>query len=169
MVSPAGISAVFEFRGDSQLDTYSAAILNGNYRLVGTDTILLQSNGREEKLELEWDSQDRARIDDEAAGKSIELARVGKVLDSKNPLTGEWSTAREWNGKSYPTRALFSSDGKVVWMITLRAEHGRYAVQSKNIHIEIPGRPIVAGDFAVTETHLMLPNPKGAESSFERF
>ena len=168
-MSPAGISAVFEFRGDSQLDAYSAAILNGKYRLVGTDTIVLQSNGREQKLELEWDSQDRARIDDEAAGKSIELARVGKIPDSKNPLTGEWSTAREWNGKSYPARALFSSDGTVVWMITLRAEHGRYAVQSKNIHIEIPGRPMLDGGFAVTATRLTLPNPKGAESTFERF
>ena len=95
--------AVFEFLGESRLDAYSAAILNGNYRLVGTDTILLQSNGREEKLELEWDSQDRARIDDEAAGKSIDLARVGRVLDSKSPLTGEWSTAREWKHRPKPS------------------------------------------------------------------
>ena len=136
--------------------------MNGNYRLVGTDTILLQSNGREEKLELEWDSQDRARIDDEAAGKSIELARVGKVLDSKSPLTGEWSTAREWNGQNHPARASFSSDGKVVWMITLRSEHGHYTVRSNNVKIEIPGRPIVEGNFAVIGTKLMLPNPKGS-------
>jgi hypothetical protein len=169
-VSPAGVSAVFEFHGDGQLDSYSAAISDGKYRLIGTDTILLQSkNGPEEKLELEWDNQDRARIDDEVAGKSIELTRVGKSLDSKNPLAGEWSTTREWNGKSYPAHALFFSDGRVVWLTTVRAEHGRYSVETKHIRLEIPGRPIVEGSFGVAEGRLTLPNPKGGEATFERF
>lgn len=168
-VSPAGMSAVFEFHGDNQLDSYSAAISDGKYRLVGTDTILLQSNSGEEKQELEWDGQDRARIEDEAAGKSIELARVGKILDNKNPLAGEWSTTREWNGKSYPARALFFSDGRVVWITTLRADRGHYSVQNKNIRLEIPGRPVVEGSITITPDHLTLPNPKGGESKFERF
>jgi hypothetical protein len=168
-VSSAGVSAVFEFHGDSQLDSYSAAISEDKYRLVGTDTILIQSKNREEKQELEWDSQDRARIEDEAAGKSIELTRVGKSLDNKNPLVGEWSTTRDWNGRNYPARALFFPDGKVIWITTLRAEHGRYSVQSKNIRLEISGRPVVEGSFAVTTDRLTLPNPKGGETSFERF
>jgi hypothetical protein len=42
-VSPAGVSAVFEFHEDQKMDTYSAAISDGTYRLVGTDTILLRS------------------------------------------------------------------------------------------------------------------------------
>ncbi len=124
-VSLGGVSAIFEFHGDNQLDSYSAAISDGKYRLIGTDTIALQSKGApEEKQELEWDSQDRARIDNEAAGKSIELSRVGKILDSKNPLSGEWSTMREWNGRNYPARALFFSDGRVIWITILRAERG---------------------------------------------
>jgi len=168
-VSPAGVSAIFEFRGGNQLDYYSAAISDEKYRLVGTDTILLQSKNREKKWELEWDNQDRARIEDEAAGKSIELSRLGKIVDSKNPLTGEWSTTREWNGKNYPARALFFPDGKVVWITTLRAERGSYSVQSKNIRLEISGHPMLEGSFAVTEDRLTLPNPKGGESSFERF
>jgi hypothetical protein len=137
--------------------------------LVGTDTILIQSKNREEKQELEWDSQDRARIEDEAAGKSIEPTRVSKSLDNKNPLVGEWSTTRDWNGRNYPARALFFPDGKVIWITTLRAEHGRYSVQSKNIRLEISGRPVVEGSFAVTTDRLTLPNPKGGETSFERF
>jgi hypothetical protein len=168
-VSPAGVSAIFEFHGDNQLDSYVAAISEGKYRLAGTDTILFQSKNGEEKQEVEWDSQDRARIEDEAAGKSFDLARLGKSLDSKNPLAGEWSTTREWNGRNYPARALFFPDGKVVWITTLRAERGRYSVQSKNIRLEIPGRPVVEGSFAVMEDRLTLPNPKGGESSFKRF
>jgi hypothetical protein len=45
-VSPAGARAVFEFRDDNQLDTYSAAILDERYRLIGTDTILLHRRWR---------------------------------------------------------------------------------------------------------------------------
>ncbi len=168
-VSPAWVSAIFEFHGDNQLDVYSAAISEQKYRLIGTDTILIQSKNGEEKQELEWDSEDRARIEDEAAGKSIELTRVGKSVDNKNSLAGEWSTTREWNGRNCPARAVFFPDGKVVWIITVRAEHGRYSVQSKNIRLEISGRPVVEGSFAVTKDRLTLPNPKGGESSFERF
>jgi len=168
-VSPAGVSAVFEFHGDNQLDSYTAAISEGKYRLVGTDTILLQSGNGQEKQELEWDNQDRARIEDEAAGKSIELARVGRIPDTGNPLTGEWSTTREWNGRNYPARALFFPDGKVVWITTLRAEHGRYSVQSKAIRLEISGRPVVEGSFEMIADRLTLPNPKGGGSTFERF
>lgn len=168
-VSSAGVSAVFELHGDNQLDSYSAAITDGKYRLIGTDTILFQSGKGEEKQELEWDNQDRARIEDEAAGKSIELARVGKIPDVKTPLTGEWSTTLEWNGKKYPARVLFFPDGRVVWMVTLRTEHGRYAVENRNIRLEIPGRPVVEGGFVLAENRLTLPNPKGGGSSFERF
>ncbi len=169
-VSPSGLSTIFEFHGDNRLDSYSAVIADEKYRLIGTDTILLQSgNGREEKQELEWDSQDRARIEDEAAGKKIELARLGKKPDSKDPLVGEWSTTREWNGRIYPARALFVPDGKVVWITTLRTERGRYSVQDKNVRLEIQGRPGVEGTFTVSGDRLTLTNPRGGESLFERF
>ena len=167
-VSPAGLSTVFDFHGDNQLDSYGAAISYENYRLVGTDTILMRSKGRrEEKQEVEWDNTDRARIEDEAAGKSIELTRIGKSLDSKNPLAGEWSTTREWNGRKYPARAWFSADGKIVWMISVRAEHGQYSVNSKAVRLEIPGRPVVEGSLA--GDRLTLANPRGGVSIFERF
>jgi hypothetical protein len=169
-VSPAGVSAVFEFHNDHQLDSYSAIVSESKYRLAGTDTILLQLDaGREEKQELEWDNQDRARIEDEAVGKSIELIRIGRIPDRKNPLVGEWSTMREWKGSKYPARALFHSDGKVIWLITLRTEHGRYSTQTSNIRLEIAGRPSVEGVFTLSENRLILPNPKGGGSSFDRF
>jgi hypothetical protein len=168
-VSPTGISAVFEFHGDNQLDSYSAVISDQKYRLVGTDTILLQSGNRQEKQELEWDNQDRARIEDEAAGKSIELVRLGKIPDSKSPLTGEWSTTREWKGTKYPARAFFFPDGKVVWITTLRAEHGHFSIQDRSVRLELPGHPLVEGSFVLSEGSLTLPNPKGGGSSFERF
>ena len=168
-VSPTGISAVFEFHGDDKLDSYTAVISEEKYRLIATDTILLESNGHEEKQELEWDNQDRARIEDEAAGKSIELARVGKISDQKNPLIGEWSTTREWNGKKYPARALIFPDGKVVWITTLRTDSGHYVIVGGNIRMEITGRPVLAGGFVLAGDRLTLPNPKGGASSFQRF
>lgn len=169
-VSPSGVSAIFEFRGDNQLDSYSSVISEQKYRLVGTDTIILRSkDGREEKLELEWDNPDRARIDDEVRGKSIELARRGKIIDSKNQLIGEWTTTREWNGKTYPARALFSGSGTIVWTIDLRVEHGRYSVQNENVRMEIPNRPVLEGRFGIAGDRLALPNPRGGESRFERF
>lgn len=169
-VSPAGVSAVFEFHNDYQLDSYSAVVSESKYRVAGTDTILLQlDTGREEKQELEWDNQDHARIEDEAAGKSIELVRIGQIPDRGNPIVGEWSTMREWKGSKYPARALFLSDGKVIWLITLRTEHGRYSTQTSNIRLEIAGRPPVEGGFTLIENRLILPNPKGGGSSFDRF
>jgi len=168
-VSPTGISAVFEFHGDDKLDSYTDVISEEKYRLIATDTILLESNGHEEKQELEWDNQDRARIEDEAAGKSIELARVGKISDQKNPLIGEWSTTREWNGKKYPARALIFPDGKVVWITTLRTDSGHYVIVGGNIRMEITGRPVLAGGFVLAGDRLTLPNPKGGASSFQRF
>jgi hypothetical protein len=137
--------------------------------LIGTDTILLQSKKGQEKQELEWDGRDRARIEDEAAGKSIELVRLGKLSDPKNPLTGEWSTTLAWNGGKYPARAVFLPDGMVIWIVTLRTEHGRYSVQGESIRLEIAGRPTVQGTFALAGDRLTLPNPKGAGSSFDRF
>jgi len=144
-ISSTGVSSIFEFHGDNRMDSSSAAISEGRYRLVGTDTILFQAKNGEEKQEVEWDSQDRARIEDEAAGKSMELTRVGKISDSKNPLTGDWSTTRLWNGTKYPTRVSFFPDGRVLWVTTLRTEHGRYSVQSKSLRFEIAGRPAVEG------------------------
>ena len=168
-VSPSGISSVFEFRGDNQMNSHSAAISDERYRLVGTDTILFQSRNGEEKQEVEWDSQDRARIEDEATGKSIDLVRVGKISDNQNPLTGEWSTTRDWNGTKYPARVSFFSGGRVLWVVTLRTERGRFSVQGKNIRFEIAGRPAVEGSFALTGNRLTLPNPKGGGSNFDRF
>ncbi len=169
-VSPTGVSAVFEFHADNELDSYSAAISEGRYRLVGTDTILFLSKKGEEKQEVEWDSQDRARIEDEAAGKSMELARLGKIPDGKNPLIGEWSTTREWNGNKYPARVSFFPDGKVVWITTLRAERGRYSIEGNNIRLELRGRPVLEGSYAVAEDRLTLPSPRGSGSySFDRF
>lgn len=168
-VSSAGVSAIFEFHGDNQLDSYSAVISDGKYRLIGTDAILLASGSGEEKLELEWDNQDRARIEDEAAGKVTELTRIGSISEKQNPLVGEWNTTREWNGKKYPARASFFSDGKVTWIANLRTEHGSYSLQGGNIRLEIAGRPVVNGGFVLTGNTLTLPNPQGSASSFERF
>jgi len=169
-VSSAGISAVFVFQTDNQVDSYSSVILEQKYRLLGTDTIILQAKeGREEKLELEWDNQDRARIDDEANGRSIELSRHGKIPDSKHPLVGEWSATREWNDTTYPARASFFADGRVIWIIDLRVEHGRYSAQNQNVRLEFPNRPVLEGSFALTGDRLMLPNPRGGQSSFQRF
>jgi len=168
--SAAGVSTVFEFHEDNRLDSYSAVISAEKYRLIGTDTILLQSReGREEKQELEWDNPDRARIEDEAAGKSIELTRLGKSPDSRNPLVGEWSTTQKWHGQDYPARAVFFADKHVLWIIHLRAEHGRYAAENQNIRLEISNRPVVSGKFAVAGNRLTIANPQGGQSTFERF
>jgi len=169
-VSPTGVSSIFEFHGDNQLESHSAVVSEGKYRLLGTDTILLQlDKSREEKQELEWDNQDRARIEDEAAGKSMELVRMGKISDSRNPLTGEWDTRREWNGGRYPARVSFFPDGRVLCVVTLRTEHGRYSTGNSSIRLEIAGRPPVEGVFALTGNRLTLPNPKGGASTFDRF
>lgn len=169
-VSPAGVSALFEFDPGGQMSAASAAISEEKYRLAGTDTILLQSNNvPEQKLELEWDDPGHARIEDEAAGKFMHLARAGNMPDSKNPLVGQWNTMREWNGKNYPCRALFSKDGRVLWITMLRTDHGRYSSKENKIRLEVPGRPVVEGVFSFANELLMLPNPKGGESSFKRF
>ena len=168
-ISSTGVSSMFEFHGYNQLDSSSVAISEGRYRLVGTDTILFQGKNGGEKQEVEWDTPDRARIEDEAAGKSMELTRVGKISDGKNPLTGDWSTTRLWNGTKYPTRVSFFPEGRVLWVITLRAEHGRYSVQGKSLRLEIAGRLAVEGSFDLSGNRLTLPNPKGGGSAFERF
>ena len=169
-VSSAGISAIFEFRPGNQVDSYASVILEQKYRLLGTDTIVLQSKeSREEKQELEWDSQDHARIEDEAAGTKIELVRQGKIPDTKSPLVGEWTTAREWRANKYPARALFFADGRVVWMIDIRIDHGRYSVQNQNLRLEIPEHPVLEGVFSLDGDRLSLPNPRGGTSRFDRF
>ncbi len=98
-VSPAGVSAVFAFGRDGVVESYSSVVLEGEYRLLGTDTIILQSkDGREEKQELEWDNQNKGRIEDEAAGKSIEMSRAGTRTDPAQPLLGDRDATRESNG-----------------------------------------------------------------------
>ena len=168
-VSGAGVRAIFVFGKDKVLDTYSAVILEGTYRLVGTDTIILQTKGsREQKLELEWDNDSRARIEDEAAGKVIEITRAGKRVNSGNALVGEWEGTHEWNGKVYPARALFFADGRNIWIVNLRVETGRYNTKGQTLRFEIDGRQPIEGSFSVTGDRLSLPNPRGGQSSFER-
>lgn len=168
-VSSSGVSAVFEFGPDNVVDSYSSVIVEGKYRLVGTDTIVLESaDGREEKQELEWDNQSKARIDDEAAGKAIELSRAGTRIDPQHPLLGEWDCIREWQGKTYPARGLFYPDGRNIWLINLHVETGRYLVKDGKIRLDIPNRPAVEGNVTVTDDSLTLPNPRGSESRFNR-
>jgi hypothetical protein len=69
-VSPSGVSAVFEFHGDSQLDSYSAAISEEKYQMIGTDTILL--------LSKEWAGRSR---------KSSGTARIGRESRMKRPAS----------------------------------------------------------------------------------
>jgi hypothetical protein len=168
-VSSAGVSAVFSFGKDGVVDVYSAVILEGTYKLVGTDTIVLQSaDGRLEKQELEWDSRSKARIEDEAAGKSIEMSRAATRIDAAHPLLGEWDSVLEWKGKTYPARGLFFADGRNIWMINLTVETGRYAIGNGKIRLLIPNRPTVEGDLTVADDRLMLPNPRGGQSRFNR-
>jgi len=169
-VSPVGISAIFEFHDGNQVDSYSSVILEEKYRLLGTDTIVLESKeGREQKQELEWDNQDHARIEDETVGRKIELLRHGKIPDSKNPLVGEWDTAHEWHASKYPARALFFANGKVVWIIHIRIDHGRYSIQGQNLRLEILEHPILEGPFHLEGGRLILPDPRGGQAGFERF
>lgn len=167
-VSASKVSAVFVFGKDGVVENYTSVILEGKYRLLGTDTIILQSaDGREEKQELEWDNQNQGRIEDEAAGKSFELSRASKLVDAKRPLLGEWDTTREWNGKSYPARALFFADGRNVWIINILVETGSYSAKDGKIRLQIPNRPPVEGNFSVTDGYLILPNPRGGQSRFK--
>lgn len=168
-VSAAGVSAVFEIGRNNVVDSYSAVILEGKYKLVGTDTIILESqDGRREKQELEWDNQNKARIEDEAIGKSIEMSRAATRVDPAHPLLGEWDAVREWKGKTYPARGLFFADGRNIWLINLSVETGRYSISEGKIRMEIPNRPPVEGSFTVTEDSLTLPNPRGGQSRFNR-
>ncbi len=168
-VSPAGVSAIFEIGRNNVVDSYSAVILEGKYKLVGTDTIILESrDGRQEKQELEWDNQNKARIEDEAIGKSIEMSRAATRVDAARPLLGEWDAVREWKGKTYPARGLFFADGRNIWLINLSVETGRYSISEGKIRMEIPNRPPLAGPFTVTGDSLMLPNPRGGQSRFNR-
>ena len=92
---------------------------------------------------------------------------IGRTIRMGGSAAGEWSTTREWNGRKYPARASFSAGGKVIWMIAVRAEHGKYSMDSKTVRLEIPGRPAVEGSLA--GDHLTLANPRGGEFVFERF
>jgi hypothetical protein len=166
----AGVSAVFEFLPDHKVDSYSVVLAEEKYRLIGTDTIILEPKvGRSQKLELEWENQDHARIDDEAAGKAIDLRRAGKGPDVRNPILGEWGTTRPWDGRSYPARVVFFADGRALWMTVLRSQHGTYAVEGGHIRLEMPNRPAVEGRFTLSGDRLALPNPQGGQTGFERF
>lgn len=168
-VASGGISYVFEFDKDGVIDSRAAVILEGTYRLVGTDSIVLGSKeGKEQKLELEWNGDNKAKIDDEAAGKAIDISRVGRRVDSAHPLAGQWNATREWNGKTYPARGFFFADGRSVWIIDLRVDHGLWSVHGNRIVIDIENRPAIEGNYSITEKQLKLPNPRGAESLFER-
>jgi hypothetical protein len=63
----------------------------------------------------------------------------------------------------------FFPEGRVPWLIILRAERGQYSVQNTVIRLEITGRPVIEGSFAVTEHSLTLPNSRGSGIGFKRF
>jgi hypothetical protein len=169
VASPAGLSAVFEFHAGDQFDSWSAVASEGTYRLVGTDTVVLKGEAGTQKLEVEWDNQDRARLDEDEAEKYTDITRVGTARDSRNALAGEWTCVREWKGGRYPARVFFMPDGRVIWVTILRVDHGTYAVTGKTIRFQIPGRPLVEGEFSITGDRLTLPSPRGNGLIFKRF
>lgn len=170
-LDPNGLGEVFDFHGAKDMDCGPATILNGSFRLLGTDTIVLKStkDAPEAKLELEWDGRDQIRIENEPANQIIKLVRVGEVKDTGNPLFGEWITPDDGKTKNLPSHSLFYADGRNIWIIPQSVQHGHYSIQGKTIRLEIANRPPIEGAYTLEGTHLKLPNAKGGESNFERY
>jgi hypothetical protein len=169
-LTSTGVGEVFEFKGGKDLDFGPATIMDGSYRMVGTDIVLKSSkNAPESKLDLEWDGRDQIRIEDEPANQTIKLIRVGKIQDTGNPLLGEWMTPQDVDSKNLPSHSFFYADGRNVWVIPQSIQHAHYSIEGQTIRIEIPNRPVIEGSFTLDGNHLKLPNAKGGQSNFERF
>lgn len=165
-----GVGEVFDFHDGKDVDFGPASILDGSYRIVGTDIVLKSAkDAPEAKLELEWDGRDQIRIENEPANQIIKLVRVGEVLDTGNPLFGEWITPDDGKSKSLPSHSYFYPDGRNLWIVPQSVQHGHYSIKGKTIRIEVPNRPAIEGAFTIDGDHLKLPNVKGGESSFERY
>jgi hypothetical protein len=168
--APNGVGEVFNFNGGKDVVFGPATILDGSYRMVGTDIVLKSSkDAPEAKLELEWDGRDQIRIENEPANQIIKLVRVGEVKDTAHPLYGEWMTPEDTKTKALPSRSYFYPDGRNLWVIPQSEQHGHYLIQDKTIRIEVPNRPAIEGLFTLEGDHLKLPNAKGGESNFERY
>jgi hypothetical protein len=169
-LGPNGTGQIFEFHSGKDVDAGPATILDGSFRLVGTDIVLKSSkDAPETKLDLEWDGRDQIRIENEPANQVIKLIRVGALKDTGNPLFGEWMTPDGAKEKKLPSLSLFYQDGRNLWVIPQSTQHGHYSVDGKTIRIELPNRPVIEGLFSVEGNHLKLPNLKGSESNFERY
>ena len=167
-VASSGLGAIFEFHQDGTAEYSAALISEGTYRVVGTDAIILRDkDGNTEKEEIEWDSSDRIRIEDEAAGKSVALTRAGK--GSPNSIAGEWKYEQVKDGKKLEGSCNFYGDGRDVWSVPVRTQRGHYLVNGSKITLEFADRPALQGPFSVSGNSLTLPRPGGGNAKFERY
>jgi len=102
-VSGTGVSAVFEFGKDNELDSYSAAILEGRYRLLGSDTIVLRSKEGGRK---NWNSNGILRIARGSRTRRLERQSTWRAREKvRTPKIRWWASgARRATGTATAIR-----------------------------------------------------------------
>ena len=155
--SQGAIGALFEFREAGALDYSPGSVVELRYRIEG-DTLVLPPeirSGAEQRLKMEWLSDDRVRLSAKGTMSIVLVRRSAKPGDQKSIL-GEFSGQQEMGGRVVDAVYLFGPDGKVVLLMPFVKTHGTYTVDGSKIRMEVTDRWTAEGTFKVDGDTLTL-------------
>jgi len=115
-----GIGGVYEFRADGTAMYRSAALVEMDYRLTGSQ---LSLGGQ--AASVGWHDDGRLQINFGNESRE-DFVRQGAVADAARPLLGEWLGSRTMEGRRLPVTFQFHGNDRALLAVYLRTVTGRY-------------------------------------------
>jgi hypothetical protein len=131
------------FRADGNMDFSLGAVVEVPYRIEGGEIVFppATTGGPEQRTKLDFSGQDQLRIG------SDQLARKGSAPDPKLPVLGEWEGKRDMGGSQVQVHYIFNPDAKCLLLIPFTTTTCHYAIEGRNIRVELPNQQPELRDF----------------------
>lgn len=158
-----GIGAVYEFAGNGAASYSSCAIGELGYRQEGSQ---LSIDGK--AVGMGWHPDGRLQLN---YGQNMleDFTRFGDVVDSANPLLGEWRGSRVMAGKRLPTIYQFQKDGRIQFVVKIRSYQGRCVSSGAGWRLALPSLPVRSIRHEAASDQLVIQVAGGDAHPFRRF
>ncbi len=163
--SKGGIGGLCEFRSDGAVDYSIGAVVDASWRIENNQLILppATTDGPEQKYTLKWLGDNKLRLETE--GTVTVLARVGDRPNARKPIIGEWLEKREMSGLNLEAHWLIYEDGKMLFIMPIKIQHGTYTVSGSSLFLKVPGLEKPEFRFKILDNSLTLSDAEGGQES----
>lgn len=154
------------FGANGTVDFSPGAVVEMPYRVEGDEIVFpsATTDGPEQRGKLTFTGQNQLNL----MGKE-QLMRKGAASDPNRLIVGEWEGKREMGGNQVEVRYLFHPNGKCLLLIPFLTRPGKYTIQGSTMHLELPERPPIDGEFRIKDGVLTILIQSGEGYSYSRY